>query len=155
MTNESTDTAARTGLGLGVVVGLIVAVLVVAAAIVNAIRPVTQFSRDTPEGTVQAFLLALNDDNYEAAHALLSEESRAECTPADLVRDHTEATRIVIDDVIEAGPTVIVNLDVTVIEASDGFEPYRYETKMSFTLVREGNSLFIDELPYYIFCSGV
>ncbi|MGH8958017.1 MAG: hypothetical protein ACRDVK_05005 [Acidimicrobiia bacterium] len=151
----STEPAARTGLRLGVVVGVIVAALVVAAAVVNAVRPVEQFSRDTPEGTVQAFLLALNDENYDAAHALLSEESRDECTPADLVRDRTEATRIVIDDVTEAGQTVIVDLDVTVTEASDGFEPYRYETEMRFTLVREAGSLFIDELPYFIYCSGI
>jgi hypothetical protein len=151
----SSDTTSRAGLRLGVVVGLIVAVLVVAAAVVNATRPVAQFSRDTPEGTVQAFLLALNDENYEAAHALLSEELREECSPADLVRDRTEATRIVVGDVIEAGETVIVDLDVTVTEASGGFEPYRYETEMRFTLVREGGSLFIEELPYYIYCSGI
>ena len=150
----SSDTPSRAGLRLGVVVGLVVAVLVVAAAVVNAVRPVAQFSRDTPEGTVQAFLLALNDENYEAAHALLSEESRKECSPADLVRDRTEATRIVIDDVVEAGQTVIVDLDVTVTEASGGFEPYRYETEMRFTLVRDGGSLFIEELPFYIYCSG-
>ena len=150
----SSDTASRAGLRLGVVVGLVVAVLVVAAAVVNAVRPVAQFSRDTPEGTVQAFLLALNDENYEAAHALLSDESRKECSPADLVRDRTEATRIVIDDVVEAGQTVIVDLDVTVTEASGGFEPYRYETEMRFTLVRDGGSLFIEELPFYIYCSG-
>ncbi|HEY7582211.1 MAG TPA: hypothetical protein VIB78_01145 [Acidimicrobiia bacterium] len=149
----NTDT--RNGPRLGVIIGLIVAALVVAAAVVNAVRPPEQFSRDTPEGTVQAFLLALNDENYDGAHALLSEDSRDECTPADLVRDRTEATRIVVDDVVEAGQTVIVDLDVTVTEASDGFEPYRYETEMSFTLVREGGTLFIDELPYYIFCSGV
>ena len=149
----TTDT--RTGRPLGVIIGLIVAVLVVAAAIVNAVRPPELFSRDTPEGTVQAFLLALNDENYEAAHALLSPESRERCTPADLVRDRTEATRIVVDDVVEAGQTVIVELDVTVTEASNGFEPYRYETEMRFELVREGGSLFIDELPNYIFCSGV
>jgi hypothetical protein len=151
----SNDTASRPGFRLGVVVGLVVAVLVVAAAVVNAVRPVAQFSRDTPEGTVQAFLLALNDEDYEAAHALLSEESRKECSPADLVRDRTEATRIVIDDVVEAGQSVIVDLDVTVTEASGGFEPYRYETEMRFTLLREGGSLFIDELPYYIYCSGI
>lgn len=151
----SSDTASRAGLRLGVVVGVVVAALVVAAAVVNAVRPVAQFSRDTPEGTVQAFLLALNDENYEAAHALLSEESREECSPADLVRDRTEATRIVIDDVVEAGQTVIVDLDVTVTEASGGFEPYRYETEMRFTLVRDGGSLFIEELPYYIYCSGI
>ena len=146
---------ARNAPRLGVIIGLVVVALVVAAAVVNAVRPPEQFSRDTPEGTVQAFLLALNDEDYDGAHALLSEESRDECTPADLARDRTEATRIVIDDVTEAGQTVIVDLDVTVTEASDGFEPYRYETEMSFTLVREGGSLFIDELPYYIFCSGV
>lgn len=149
----STDT--RSGPRLGIIIGSIVAVLVVAAAIVNAVRPPEQFSRDTPEGTVQAFLVALNDENYDAAHALLSEDSRDQCTPADLVRDRTEATRIVVDDVVEAGQTVIVDLDVTVTEASDGFEPYRYDTEMRFTLVREGGSLFIDELPYYIYCSGV
>ena len=151
----SSDTASRPGFRLRVVVGLVVAVLVVAAAVVNAIRPVAQFSRDTPEGTVQAFLLALNDEDYEAAHALLSEESRRECSPADLVRDRTEATRIVIDDVVEAGQTVIVDLDVTVTEAGGGFEPYRYETEMRFTLLRDGGSLVIDELPYYIYCSGI
>lgn len=151
----SNDPAPRSHLRFGVVVGVVVAILVVAAAVVDAVRPVAQFSRETPEGTVQAFLLALNDENYEAAHALLSEESRERCSPADLVRDRTEATRIVVDDVTEAGETVIVDLDVTVTEASGGFEPYRYETEMRFTLVREGGSLFIDELPYYIYCSGI
>lgn len=149
-----TGTDTRRGPRLGIIIGLIVAVLVVAAAIVNAVRPPEQFSRATPEGTVQAFLVALNEENYDGAHALLSEESRGRCKPGDLVRDRTEATRIVVDDVTEAGQTVIVDLDVTVTEASDGFEPYRYDTEMRFTLVREGGSLFIDELPYYIYCSG-
>ena len=70
-------------------------------------------------------------------------------------RNLLEPRGLHVDDVTEAGQTVIVDLDVTVTEASDGFEPYRYETQMSFTLVREGGSLFIDELPYYLFCSGV
>jgi hypothetical protein len=130
-------------------------VLVVAAAIVNALRPEQQFPRDTPEGTVQAFLLALNSENYEEAHALLSADTRETCTPADLVRDRTEATRIVIDEVTEAGDSVIVDLNATITEVNQGFEPYRYDTDLRFTLIREAGSLFIDELPYYIYCSGV
>ena len=141
-------------LRLGVIVGLIVVLLVVAAAVVNAIRPVEEFPRDTPEGTVQAFLLALNDENYEAAHGLLSAAARSRCTPADLIRDRNEATRIIVSDITEAGDQVIVDVNATVTEAGGGFEPYRYETDMRFSLIRERGTLVIDELPYYIYCSS-
>ncbi len=136
---------------LAMVVGLTVVVLVVAAAVVNATRPVQQFERDTPEGTVQAFLLAVSEEDYDTAHALLSAELATECEPSELIQDF-EYSRIAVTDVIEAGDEIEVEVEVTVVETGSDFEPYRYQNRMSFTLIDEGGLLMIDRLPYNYYC---
>ena len=136
---------------LAVVVGLVVVVLVVAAAVVNATRPAQQFERNTPEGTVQAFLLAVSDEDYTTAHGLLSSELATECDPVELSQDF-EYSRIAVNDVVEAGDQIEVEVEVTVVETRSDFQPYRYENQMTFTLIEEEGLLMIDTLPYDYYC---
>lgn len=140
------------GSRLAIVMGVIVVGLVVTAAVVNSLRPVTDYPRDTAEGTVQAFLFAINDDDFDAAHDLLAPELAADCQPGELLRPDFEASRIVVGDVTDAGDEVFVEVLITVVEAGSDFEPYRYEDQWHFTLIQGQDGPLISELPYYYWC---
>ena len=142
------------GARLGLVVGGILVVAVVAAAIVQSVRPVQELDPTTAEGVVQTFLLAIDEERYDDAHAALSTEARFDCEPADLAVERETMSRVVVEDVNVFDDETIVVLNATVIE-EDPFDPYRYETTLEFAVVNEGGAMRIDRLPYSYFCRSI
>lgn len=123
----------------------------VAAAIVNSLRPIQQLDPDSPEGFVQSFLVAIDEERFESAHQLLSSAAQADCSASDLAIDQPEMSRVVVDDVTEFVDETLVVLNATVVKV-DLIDPYTYETTLQFTLIEEGGAMRIDQLPYPYFC---
>ena len=70
-------------------VAVIVALVVVAATAIATTLTVgraepAELPADTPEGTVQRYLLAIVDRDYDAAHALLAADLQEGCSAAEL-----------------------------------------------------------------------
>ena len=58
------------------------AVLIVSLVAVALVREPAQLDPNTPEGTVQVYLQALSDGDYEGAFAVLDPEFMRDATPA-------------------------------------------------------------------------
>lgn len=151
--DSKTVVANNGGRRLALIVAVILIVAVVGAAIVNSLRPLQPLDPDSPEGVVQAFLVAIDEERFESAYQLLSAGAQADCTAADLAIEQSDMGRVVVDDVTEFGDETLVVLDATVMEV-DPIDPYTYETTLEFTLIDEGSAMKIDRLPYPFFCGS-
>ncbi|MCH7483051.1 MAG: hypothetical protein IIC31_09530 [Chloroflexi bacterium] len=119
-----------------VVVALVALSLVVAIATGSDEPPL--LAEDTPEGTVQRYIQALQDADYAAAHALLTEDERESCLLEDYGRQRFEASddvRVRLGETRPVGDNVEVTLHVTRFSASPPFgvseytQDYRYLLK--------------------------
>ncbi len=151
--SAKTAVAKDGGQRLALIVGVILIVAVVGAAIVNTLRPVQPLDPASPEGVVQAFLVAIDEERFDSAYQLLSVGAQADCTSADLAIEQPDMGRVVVDDVTEFGDETLVVLDATVMEV-DPIDPYTYETTLEFTLIDESGAMKIDRLPYPFFCGS-
>ncbi|MEA1902521.1 MAG: hypothetical protein U9N56_03235 [Actinomycetota bacterium] len=62
----------------------VLGIAVVALVAIALNREPVQLDPNTPEGTVQAYLQAIGDSDYDAAFELLDPEEYEGCSPADL-----------------------------------------------------------------------
>ncbi len=137
-----------------VVGGLVVISLVVALATGSDEAPL--LPADTPEGTVQRYIRAIQDADYAGAHALLTEDARERCPIEDLRRQQRFVTeddvRVRLGATRPAGDDVEVTLHVTRFRASPPFgvsestSDYRY-------LLTETADWRIIEAPWPFGCS--
>lgn len=148
-----TAVAKTNGQRLALIVGVVLIVAVIGAAIVNSLRPVPQLDPASPEGVVQSFLIAVDDERFASAFQLLSSAAQADCSASDLAIDQPEMSRVVVDTVTEFGDETLVVLDATVMEV-DPIDPYTYETTLEFTLIDENGAMTIDRLPYPFYCGS-
>ena len=102
---------------------------------------------------VQAYLQAIADDDYVAAHALLSGEIQSDCSPTDIANNvYYETFNAVLGDVIEVGDQVTVEASIQFGSApldpgSDGY----YE---QFVLTQEDGDWVITSDPWPYFTYG-
>ena len=87
------------GARLGLIVGGIVVLAVVAAVIVDAVRPPVLLDPNSPEGVVQSFLIAIDEERYSDAYGFLSGPAQAQCEESDLTVDQQSMSRVVVEDV--------------------------------------------------------
>lgn len=138
---------------LGMIVfGLVV--VAVAAAIITSQRPVADLDPNTPEGAVQGFFRAIEARDYNAAHALLSLELGAECTPADLATYVSDFDRVVIDEVIPSNSSTLVRVEVHHIDATDPLNPSTYTELLDFEIASEKGRPVLSRLPFLFFCEA-
>ena len=64
----------------------VVALITVVLVTIALIREPATFDPDSPEGTVQEYLVAIGDERWEDAFAVLDPEFFAGCDPTDLAR---------------------------------------------------------------------
>lgn len=140
------------GIRLGLVVAVVLLVAVVAAAILTANRPPTEYAADTPEGVVQTFFHSLQDKDYATAVALLSTSLQKDCQASELANYRDDTSRIVLEDVSTVGTETIVEVRATFVSVSDPLNPYTYQSTMGFTLIDEGGLPKISRLPYEFYC---
>lgn len=131
-----------------------IAVVVIAVLSVIALtRSPVELDPESPEGTVQAYLQAIADDDYVAAHALLSQEIRSDCSPTDIANNvYYETFNAVLGDVVEVGDQMTVEASIQFGSAaldpgSDGY----YE---QFILIRENGDWVITSDPWPYFTYG-
>ena len=146
---------ATSGRSLGLVVGVVLVLAVAIAAIVTSMRPSPQLDPNTPEGTVQAFIQAVEVDNWEGVRALLSAPLQEDCQASELAQFRDDVDRAVISDVETAGTETIVEVRVSRVVIDDPFNPYSYDDTFHFVLAQEDGRLAVAELPWQFYCEGV
>ena len=146
--------AAPSNRNLALAVGVILVVAVAGAAIFTSLRPNPQLDRSTPEGTVQAFFLAIEADDWDGARALLTPSLQNECEASELAVFEDDVDRALIADVSQAGDETIVEVRATRVTVVDPLSPYTYQDTFRFILVDQDGLPAISELPFQFFCDG-
>lgn len=135
---------------IGVVAGVIVLV-VLAIALPRLIdREEATYPPNTPEGTVQRYLQAVNDEDTDTALALLAEENTTACMEDGLRErlrySYSDDTRVRLGDVEEIdAQTVIVTVGVTHVRQPDLFQlpDEGYTSEHTFALVRSTDGFWL------------
>lgn len=120
------------------------AVFVVALAVAGLIvalvtsRGAATLPADSPEGAVQRYLLALEDEDYREAYAYLSASSQRACSFEDFLQNASyrdvRGSRMTLEDIRRLDGTAIVTAEVTVFDLDVPFDPYEYTYRETFNL---------------------
>ena len=137
-----------------VVGGLVVISLVVALASGSEEAPL--LPADTPEGTVQRYIRALQDADYATAHALLSEDAREHCPIEDYRRQQRFETqddvRVRLGATRPAGDDVAVTVHVTRFSASPPFGVSESTSETRYLLTETADGWRIIDAPWPFGC---
>lgn len=129
-----------------------IGLLIVILAVVALARDPVQLDPSSPEGTVQTYLQAIGDEDYQRAMETLDPDEFEGCVPADIARfapdepftatlDEEPVTRESDRD-----ETVIVSVHMRF--GTEGLLGNSWETWETFTLVDDGGSWLITEDPW-------
>ena len=115
--------------GITAAVGALVVISLVVALATGTDDP-PLLAEDTPEGTVQRYIVAFQDGDYATAYALLTEGARAQCPIEEFrrarrVRDDDDP-RVRLDGTRPAGDDVEVSVSVTRFSGSPPFGVSEY-----------------------------
>ena len=137
-----------------VVGGLVVISLVVALATGSDEAPL--LPADTPEGTVQRYIQALQAADYAAAHALLDEDARERCPIDDLrARQRFETqddVRVRLGATRTAGDDVEVTVHVTRFSASPPFGVSEFTSDYRYLLTETDAGWRVVNAPWPFGC---
>ncbi len=118
---------------------LVVAGLVV--ALVTTRGGVDLLPADSPEGAVQRYLLALEDEDYAEAYDYVADSSKTGCTFEEFVRDasyrEVRGSRMTLEDTKRFDDTAIVTASVTVFEPDLPFGTSEYTYDRTYQLELE------------------
>ena len=147
----------RIGAALAVLIAVSVLIIVLAAGRAASVQT---YPADTPEGTIQRYVQALEDQDYETAYSYFSSEVQSELTEREFT-DHTAVfapfpgfapteRRISVDRVEERDDRTAVHVAIEeYFDAGFGFfGPGEYAYQRAIRLTREDEAWKIDQ-PLY------
>jgi hypothetical protein len=105
---------------------IVVLVAVAVLTIVALARDPVTLDPDTPEGTVQAYLQALADNDFESALALTDSVIRQSCTALDIENNfYYDSFTATLGGVKDFGSTMVV--EVAINQSESGFDSGYFE----------------------------
>jgi hypothetical protein len=141
-----------------VAVALVVVALILGSMAVALINPrgnVETLSKDTPEGTVQRFILAIQDSDYTLAYNYLTNEMKEICTIAKMETNTRWSVNDLNDNRIELLDTeklsngrVKVKVRVSQTNVSPPFGVDEYSHQEWFILIYENGYWRFTEPPW-------
>ncbi|CAN5750273.1 hypothetical protein BH23ACT5_BH23ACT5_24210 [soil metagenome] len=131
-----------------------VVLLAVAAVVVAALRPAMELDTATPEGTVQAYLQGLFDDDAEIALSFIDPDSG--CTVEDIRSAHVPtSSRVVLLSTETESDGAVVEVRVTEDAGSGPFDSYEFSHEQEFSLRNDGDRWLISGEPWPLYiCRG-
>ena len=140
--------------------GLFLAALLVASVVVALLEDEESFAEGSVEETVQVYLRAVEDDDFETAHGLLSSELKDECpidefaggnipTRSDLGDD-----RVTLEKTTTVKETVFVTVRVTQLRGRGPFGTSESSFEQRFSLRQQEGDWRFTEYPWPFFRCG-
>ena len=131
--------------------------LLIASVVAAVLQKEADFAPGSPEAAVQAYLRALEEDDFQAAHHALSPELRERCSIEDMFggRDphvwRSSDRRITLEEVRTLGDTTFVEIRIAGFRNGGLFGPSEYDFDESFALRQfDGEwKLSHNPLPYF------
>lgn len=135
---------------LAIIVGL--TIIAAIAASVYGTRSVKQLDRQTPAGTVQAYLSAALDGRNDLAAKYFAADSPCKVEDLDRAYINTSSRVTLVDTQIDGGQAIV---RVTVEMPTGGpFESFNTENH-SYRLVRDGGRWLLSGIPWPLWDCGV
>lgn len=130
--------------GALVVAGLVVALVTSSDATLPA---------GSPEGAVQRYLLALQDQHYQEAYDHLSAGSKATCPFSQFVRNgsyrEVRDVRMTLKDTRRFDSSAVVVAEVTVFDVQQPLQPSEYSYNETFDLRLENGQWLLTSPGYW------
>ena len=140
----------------GGVVALVV--LSVAVALLTG-SEATTFAADTPEGTVQRYLKAVEDGELQEAYGYLSVVLQQECAYRDFRsstrRPDMESRRVTLEDTERVNGEMEVRVRVTQFQVDPPLGSRESSHVQRYLLVEEGGAWRFSEQPWPTWCPKV
>ena len=143
-----------------VAIAAVVAALILVSVVVALINPrgaAETLSEDTPEGVVQRFILALEDQDYSLAHGYLSDQLKGSCTVEHVrddaqwfVEESTDRRVALLEKEDLSGGKMRVRVRVTEVNVSPPFGVNENSYQERYILVQEAGEWRFAELPWPI-----
>ena len=114
--------------------------LLIASIVAALLQDETEFDPGSPEAAVQAYLRALEEDDFQAAHDALSPELREICSieemfgDMDIHRWMPEDKRITLEEVRTLNDTTFVEIRIAEMRGGGPFGPSEYAFGETFAL---------------------
>ena len=149
-------TSGRWLAGITAAVGALVVISLVVALATGSGEP-PLLAEDTPEGTIQRYIRAIQDADYAGAHALLTEDARERCPIENLRQQKRFVTeddvRVRLGATRPAGDDVEVTLHVTRFRASPPFGVSESTSDYRYLLTETADGWRIIAAPWPFGCS--
>ncbi len=135
-------------------IALFAAILIIVSVLVSILsdnRKVDFLSINTPEGTVQRYLLALAEDDLSTAYSYASTNLKNECTLEhflDMTKWREESFSASLKNTSELDDRTIVTVEITEPSGSQPFGRGGYSFDTSFTLTLENGEWRISKAPW-------
>jgi hypothetical protein len=134
--------------------GAALVVLIAAGVALGVLREPVLLDPQTPEGTVQAYVQAVLDGEWNDARSHLAEDLEAECTAIDFRRSWVpDSLTATLDDVRVDGDGAEVVIRLRTAAEPDPFGG-RYEATETFDLIREGTTWRLTGQPWPVYDCG-
>ena len=153
------SSSSRWLIGLGLLVLALIVVSVVVATL-NRNRQATLFPEDTPEGTVQRYLLAIDEDDGEAAYSYLSSELQEDCTYQHFrnstQRYKAQDMRVTLEGTEPLNGRVEVRVEITQVHVNPPFGSSESSYPAYYILEQEDEGWRFAEPPWPMnYCPGL
>lgn len=143
--------------------GAVIGALLVVSVVLALTNRETAFPPGSPEAVVQELLRAAENEDFEAAYSLLSQDLRRRCALEKFVMDnhygyyydYGDDGDILarLDSVDVVGDTAFVSVNVTRYDGSSPFEISRWLYERRYTLQDDGDGWKFTDYPWpYVNC---
>ena len=120
--------------------GAILGILMVASVVAAVFQREAEFAPGSPEAAVQAYLRALEEDDFQSAHDALSPGLQGRCSieemfgDMDIHRWMPEDKRITLEEVRRLNDTTFVEVRIAEMRGDGPFGPSEYAFGETFAL---------------------
>ena len=133
------------------------ALLLIVSVVVALLESEESFAADTPEGTVQSVLRAIEGEDFQTVYTLLSAELKEECSVEQIFGssrffdERFRDSRITHEDTITVDSTTVVTIRISAFRNSgpfgDPFGTSEYSYEQRYTLRQEEGQWRFVEYP--------
>lgn len=117
-------------------------ILIVASIVVSMLQKEAEFAPGSPEAAVQAYLRALDEDDFQAVHDALSPELRERCSVKDMFggryvgqrRSALEDKRITLEGARKLDDITFVTVRIVELHSDGLFGPSGFDYDETFAL---------------------
>tara|TARA_Y100000294_G_C8540649_1_gene331024 strand:+ start:161 stop:694 length:534 start_codon:yes stop_codon:yes gene_type:complete len=135
-------------------------VLLLVSVVVALTERETDFEPGTPEATIQQFLKAMGQSEYESAYGMLASNLQVDCGPEQMFTarfaydDRFENNRVTLEETHRIGESTFVTLRITEFRSDGPFGSSESSHEQRYALKSENGDWRFSEFPWPLYNCG-